>query len=260
MARTPALHRAAGAGRRMAAMDQEAASPVAWRAGTSGFSYAAWKGPFYPEDTSAKDMLAYYATRLPAVEINNTFYRMPRASVLAGWREAVPAAFRFAIKAPRRISHQAKLLDCADAVGYLADSLAALGEQLGCVLLQLPPYLRKDAARLSGFLAGWPQSLPLAVEFRHASWFDAETLELLAEHGAALGVSDDGKLALPPRLGTTDWLYFRLRQPGYDDAALTDWLARGAATKAERGFAFFKHEDAGAGPKLAARFLEQAAA
>lgn len=244
----------------MADMDRQAGTSVAWRAGTSGFSYPAWKGPFYPEDLAAKDMLAYYATRLPAVEVNNTFYRMPRASVLAGWREAVPAEFRFAVKAPRRISHQAKLADCADAVGYLAEALAALGEQLGCVLLQLPPYLRKDAARLSAFLADWPRQLPIAVEFRHASWFDDETLGLLAERGAALVVSEDGKLALPPRLGTTDWLYFRLRKPGYETPALADWLARGEEAEAQRGFAFFKHEDAGAGPKLASRFLELAAA
>lgn len=243
----------------MAGMDQHPGSAVAWRAGTSGFSYPAWKGPFYPEDMAAKDMLAYYAERLPAVEINNTFYRMPRASVLAGWREAVPAEFRFAVKAPRRISHQAKLVDCADAVGYLAESLAALGEQLGCVLLQLPPYLRKDAQRLAAFLGQWPPQLPIAVEFRHVSWFDAETLEALAEHGAALGVSDDGKLTLPPRLDTTDWLYFRLRRPGYDATALADWLAKGEGTRANLGFAFFKHEDAGAGPKLAAQFLELAA-
>ena len=240
--------------------NQTPAPEFAWLAGTSGFSYRAWQGSFYPEDIAAKDMLAYYAARLPAVEINNTFYRMPRASVLAGWREQVPPTFRFAIKAPRRISHQAKLVDCEDAVAYFSESLAALGDQLGCVLLQLPPYLRKDAERLNAFLADWPEPLPLAVEFRHASWFDAEIADALAAHRTALCVSEDGKLALPDRFDTTDWLYFRLRKPGYEPAAMAEWLRRAAATNARRGFAFFKHEDAGAGPKLAAEFLELAGA
>ena len=232
----------------------------AWLAGTSGFSYRAWQGSFYPEDIAAQDMLAYYAARLPAVEINNTFYRLPRASVLAAWREAVPAGFRFAIKAPRRITHQAKLADCADVVGYFTECLEALGEQLGCVLLQLPPYLRKDAERLTAFLDAWPQALPIAVEFRHASWFDAEIAEALAAKRAALCISEDGKLPMPEELATTDWLYLRLRKPGYEQEALAEWQGRAAATDAGRGFAFFKHEDAGAGPKLAAQFLELAAA
>ena len=242
-------------------MDDSPHAPnVAWLAGTSGFSYRAWQGSFYPEDIAAQDMLAYYAERLPAVEINNSFYRMPRASVLAAWREAVPATFRFAIKAPRRITHQAKLVDCADTVGYLAECLEALEDQLGCVLLQLPPYLRKDAERLTAFLDAWPDSLPIAVEFRHASWFDAEIEDALAANRAALCISEDGKLPMPKELATTDWLYLRLRKPGYEQEALAEWQGRAAATDAGRGFAFFKHEDAGAGPKLAAQFLELAAA
>ena len=231
-----------------------------WLAGTSGYSYPAWKGSFYPEDIAANAMLGHYASRLPAVEINNTFYRMPRASVLATWRDAVPAGFRFAIKVPRRITHQAKLVDCDDAVDYLAAGLETLGEKLGAVLFQLPPYLRKDVARLDAFLAGWPQAFPAAVEFRHASWFDRETVEALSRRGAAICVSEDGKLPLPDAHGTVDWLYFRLRKPDYDDGDLQRWLERGAATGARRGFAFFKHEDAGTGPDLAARFLRAAAA
>ena len=226
-----------------------------WLAGTSGYSYKEWKGVFYPEDLAAGDMLSFYAEQLPAVEINNTFYRMPRSHVLEGWGDAVPAGFRFAVKASRRITHHAKLEDADDAVGFLASRVAKLEDKLGCVLFQLPPFLRKGAERLDAFLATWPRELPAAVEFRHASWFDEETAEILSRHGAALCVSDDGKLALPESLATTDWLYLRLRRPGYDDAALRDWIARGVGTGAARGYAFFKHEDEGAGPRLAAGFL-----
>ena len=231
-----------------------------WLAGTSGYSYKEWKGSFYPPDTSAADMLAYYAAKLPAVEINNTFYRMPRPQVLKTWREAVPAEFRFSIKASRRITHQAKLVDCADSIEYLAGALETLEENLGCVLFQLPPYLRKDAALLDAFLGDWPKALPAAVEFRHGSWFDREIADMLAAHGTAICVSEDGKLELPPFHGTTDWLYLRLRKPGYDESELARWLAHGKATGAQRGFAFFKHEDEGAGPKMAAQFLELAGA
>lgn len=229
-----------------------------WLAGTSGYSYKAWRGGFYPPDIAANRMLAHYASQLPAVEINNTFYRMPRSQVLATWRDQVPASFRFAIKASRRITHQAKLANCEDEIAYLAECLQALGDKLGCVLFQLPPYLHKDAGRLRTFLEAWPKAYPAAVEFRHESWFDAEIADLLAGHDAAICVSEDGKLALPRFSGTTDWLYFRLRRPGYDGAALAQWLDKGGATGASRGFAFFKHEDEGTGPKLAARFLDLA--
>ena len=229
-----------------------------WLAGTSGYSYKEWKGTFYPEDIAAGAMLAHYASRLPAVEINNTFYRMPRASVLETWRDAVPEDFRFVIKAARRITHQAKLVDCEDAVAHLAGLLETLGDKLGCVLFQLPPYLRKNVAVLDAFLAAWPKAFPAAVEFRHTSWFDAETADTLTRHDAAICVSDDGKLPLSEFFSTVDWLYFRLRRPDYEDADLDRWLQRGSATGAKRGFAFFKHEDAGAGPRLAARFLQAA--
>ena len=229
-----------------------------WLAGTSGYGYKEWKGGFYPDDVKAAGMLRYYASRLPAVEINNTFYRLPSASVLRDWRDAVPAEFRFAIKASRRITHAAKLADCAEPVGFLAKGLEQLGDKLGCVLFQLPPFLRKDAPLLDAFLESWPRAFPAAVEFRHSSWFDVEIAELLAKRSAAICVSEDGKLELPNFFATAEWLYLRLRKPGYEDAELARWLERARATSARRGFAFFKHENAGAGPALAARFLEMA--
>lgn len=227
-----------------------------WLAGTSGYSYKEWKGRFYPEKIAADSMLTYYASKLPAVEINNTFYRMPRFEVLDAWRQAVPAGFRFSIKAPRQITHQARLANCEGPVDYLASRLEALGDTLGCVLFQLPPYVRKNVERLDAFLDLWPKAYPAAVEFRHASWFDDETAQTLAAHRACLCVSEDGKLPLPDRFATTDWVYLRLRKPTYDDDALGTWLARAAATDAKHGFAFFKHEEAGAGPAIASRFLD----
>ena len=227
-----------------------------WLAGTSGYSYKEWKGRFYPEDIRAGDMLAFYASKLPAVEINNTFYRMPRRSVLATWRDAVPADFRFAIKASRRITHQSRLKDCEEAVDYLAAGLETLEHKLGCVLFQLPPYLRKDNERLDAFLSTWPKAFPVAMEFRHETWFDDEIAEILERHSAAICVSEDGELPMPEFTATADWVYLRLRKPNYDDAALGSWAERAAASGASRGFAFFKHEDEGAGPKLARRFLD----
>ncbi|MYA16984.1 MAG: DUF72 domain-containing protein [Gammaproteobacteria bacterium] len=231
---------------------------VDWLAGTSGYSYKEWKGSFYPDDLAAGDMLAFYASKLPAVEINNTFYRMPKRSVLGTWRDSVPMSFRFSIKASRRITHQSRLTNCEEAVEFLATGLETLGEKLGCVLFQLPPYLRKDNERLDAFLSIWPKAFPAAMEFRHASWFDDETAETLARHGAAICLSEDGELPMPGFLATTDWLYLRLRKPDYDNEALAAWIARGEDSDASRAFAFFKHEDEGAGPALAHRFLDLA--
>lgn len=226
-----------------------------WLAGTSGYSYKAWKGSFYPDKIKPEAMLGWYATQLPAVEINNTFYRMPSSKALDTWRDAVPEHFRFSIKAPRSISHKARLHDCEDATSHLADKVRTLGDKLGCVLFQLPPYVRKDAELLDAFLGTWPQELPVALEFRHRSWFDEEVAETLARQHAAICVSEDGKLDLPTFFATTDWTYFRLRKQDYDDVALALWRARGEEAGVGRGLAFFKHEDEGAGPALARRFL-----
>ncbi len=227
-----------------------------WIAGTSGYSYKEWKGNFYPADITADEMLAFYASKLPGVEINNTFYRMPRSNVLETWRDAVPASFEFVIKASRRITHQAKLVDCEDSIDYLAKRLEILDDKLGCVLFQLPPFLRKDAARLSTFLKAWPNALPAAIEFRHASWFDEEIAEILTANETAIAVSEDGKLPMPEFFATTSWAYFRLRRPDYTDADLLAWRNRAIESNVSKVFTFFKHEDDGAGPAMARRFLD----
>jgi len=224
-------------------------------AGTSGFSYKEWKGPFYPEDLSQADMLSWYASRLPAVEINNTFYRLPRESVLEGWADSVPETFRFVIKASRRITHFKRLKGAEEETGYLLRAVSGLGSRLGAVLFQLPPNMKQDVERLESFLNGLGDPTRAAFEFRHATWFDEATYDCLRSHGAALCVADtdDGDAEL---IETATWGYLRLRKSEYSPEALADWAERVRDTGWERCFVFFKHEDGAAGPDLARRFLE----
>ncbi len=225
--------------------------------GTSGYSYKEWKGPFYPADLPAQRMLRYYAERLPAVEINNTFYRMPKREMLERWRTEVPATFRFVLKASQRITHRRRLQDAEEEVRYLVETSEALGEQRGPFLLQLPPYLRKDAERLKTFLGYWPAAARAAFEFRHPSWFDEEIATVLRDAGAALCVadSDDTEGAVePPIQSTASFGYLRLRRPDYQDDDLRRWVARIDQQDWAQVFVFFKHEDEGAGPRLADRF------
>ena len=227
--------------------------------GTSGFSYKEWKGSFYPEDLPDAGMLAYYAGRFPAVEINNTFYRMPTRKLLAGWADQVPPGFRFVLKASRKITHQKKLAGTDDEIGYLAETSRALGERLGPTLVQLPPYLKKDVPLLRAFLASLPADFPVAVEFRSSSWFEDDVYAALSDAGAALVVSDTGK-GDPPVVRTAPFGYARLRRVQYDEADLEEWARRLTEPGWDDLFAFFKHEDEATGPRLAARFREVAEA
>jgi len=232
---------------------------VVLRAGTSGFSYAEWKGAFYPEKLPAREMLAFYAERLPSVEINNTFYRLPKASVLEGWAAQVPASFRFVVKASRRITHFKRLKEAGDETGYLLDTVGALGERLGAVLFQLPPNLPCDLARLEAFLALLPKAGRYAFEFRHASWREEPGVrERLRARNAAWVVADSEEEPVDELVPTADWGYLRLRRPGYGPAELADWLARIRATGWREAFVFFKHEDEAAGPRMAEEFLDLA--
>jgi uncharacterized protein YecE (DUF72 family) len=226
-------------------------------AGTSGFSFKEWKGSFYPADLPASAMLSYYAERLPAVEINNTFYRMPKEDLLEGWAVQVPPGFRFVLKAPRRITHLKRLAGAADDVRYLYETAQVLGERLGPVLFQCPPNLKKDTERLREFLGSLPQAAPAAFEFRHASWLDDEVVEALNEHDCALCVSEtDDDESAPPIRGDASWGYLRLRRTAYDESALAAWARAVAARSWRTAYVFFKHEEAGTGPALASRFLE----
>jgi uncharacterized protein YecE (DUF72 family) len=226
--------------------------------GTSGYSYKEWKGTFYPEDLSAKLMLHYYGERFRTVEINNTFYRMPKASVLETWTGEVPTDFRFVLKAPRQITHIKRLKDAEDSVSYLLEVAVVLREHLGPLLFQLPPFLKKDVPRLREFLALLPSQYRAAFEFRHQSWFDEEVFELLQGHRAALCIAEGLDDLEVPFAATADWGYLRLRQPDYDDGKLKTWVSRVREQDWQDAFIFFKHEDAGRGPQLAKRFLELA--
>jgi uncharacterized protein YecE (DUF72 family) len=226
------------------------------RAGTSGFSYKEWKGPFYPEKLPNKDMLRYYAEHLSTVEINNTFYRMPKKDMLEGWARQVPEDFIFVLKASRKITHHARLKETAnDSVAYLWDMAAALGPHLGPILFQLPPNMKKNVDRLLSFTAALPDGLRAAFEFRNESWFDDEVYEALRDsgHSLCLADTDDGDDA--ELVSTTDWGYLRLRREDYSDDALRAWKAAIHAQPWKEAFVFFKHEDDGAAPRLAQRLL-----
>ncbi|MEW6251722.1 MAG: DUF72 domain-containing protein [Planctomycetota bacterium] len=227
--------------------------------GTSGYSYKEWKGSFYPEDLPAKRMLAYYGERFRTVEINNTFYRMPKAAVLQSWASEVPAGFRFVLKAPQRITHVHRLKDAGDAVAYLCETAGALGDKLGPLLFQLPPNLKKDVPRLRDFLALLPAQRRAAFEFRHASWLDDEVFDLLRGRHVALCIAEAEDGLEVPCVGTADWGYLRLRRPEYGDAELRAWFQRICGQGWREAFVFFKHEEAGMGPQMARRFLDLAA-
>lgn len=225
-------------------------------AGTSGFAYKEWKGPFYPEDLADADMLAWYAGRLPTVEINNTFYRMPNRKTVDRWCEQAPDDFSFVLKATRRITHaKGRLADVDELLEYVLETVAPLGSRLGAHLFQLPPYQRRDDELLRGFLAKLPRDQRAAIEFRHESWLDDTVFEVLREHDVALVIADGEKVEIPRR-PTASWGYLRLRDADYDPAELRDWADFVTSCDWSRAFVFFKHEDEGAGPALAARFLE----
>jgi len=221
--------------------------------GTSGFSYKEWKGRFYPEDLPSKDWLHFYAGRFRTVEINNTFYRMPKKEVLASWAGQVPEHFRFVVKAPRRLTHIKRLKDVESDASFLFENLAALGSRLGPVLVQLPPNLPKDTVRLDAFLAAVPDGFALAFEFRNPSWHSPDVLDRLRARDFALATADTEEFPDPPLAPTATWGYVRLRRLDYGDEALRSWAQRIAAAW-QRAYVFFKHEDEGRGPAFAARF------
>ena len=226
--------------------------------GTSGYSYKEWKGTFYPEDLPEKQMLRFYGERFRAVEINNTFYRMPKPSVLDSWMAEVPEDFKFVLKASQRITHMQRLKDVGDSVSYLLKVAGVLKERLGPLLFQLPPYLHKDLPRLREFLALLPSERPAALEFRHESWLDPEVFSLLREHQVALCIAEAEDGLEIPFVSTADWGYLRLRRPDYGDAELKAWGKRIQGQNWRDAFVFFKHEDEGKGPEMARRFLDLA--
>ena len=225
-------------------------------AGTSGFSYAEWKGNFYPAKLPAGEMLRYYAEHFPTVEINNTFYRMPAETMLSNWAQQVPAAFSFTLKAPQRITHHKRLREAEQEVGVFLQRAAVLGDKLGPVLFQLPPVQRKDVPRLEAFLALLPgDAQRFAFEFRHPSWQDDDVHAALHARGAMTCIADTDK-GETPLVATGQWGYLRLRRTQYQDGELHAWAERVAAQPWTRVHVYFKHEDEGLGPQFATRFIQ----
>ncbi len=222
--------------------------------GTSGYSYKEWKGPFYPQDLPAARFLGFYAEAFKTVEINNTFYKMPTAKLVDGWASEVPDGFTFALKAPQRITHMAKLKDTGDSVAMLVDTAARLGPKLGPLLFQLPPFMKKDVPRLAEFLEKAPKGVRIAFEFRHATWFDDEVWATLRAHAASLCVAEGEKLETP-MVATADWGYVRLRRDEYTDAVIAEWAEKILAQPWKEAFVFLKHDD-GDAPSVARRLID----
>ena len=224
--------------------------------GTSGFSYKEWKGSFYPKDIPAKDMLSYYAARFNAVELNNTFYRLPQPSMVESWKAQVPDTFCFSVKASQGISHFRRLKDSAYPTRLMLERVSPLEDQLGAVIFRMPEDMKKDIQRLETFLKDLPADTPAVFDFRHTTWFDDDVFALLRRHNRVLCVSDMEELPVSSKIvKTADWGYVRLRRVKYSKSELKKWIDRIQAQDWKNTFVFFKHEDEGTGPKLAAQFV-----
>ncbi len=226
--------------------------------GTSGYGYKEWKGKFYPEKISPREMLRYYSVRLASVEINNTFYHMPTKGVLASWAEQVPDDFVFALKSPQIITHLKRLRNVAEEMEYLFNTLSVLEKKLGPVLFQLPGSFHADRRALEDFLALIPGNMYCAFEFRNRSWLDDAILDLLRERGCSLCTPDADENPADGIISTAKWGYLRLRRSDYTDDDLSQWMKRILSQRWEKAFVFFKHEEEAAGPEMAMRFQELA--
>jgi uncharacterized protein YecE (DUF72 family) len=224
-------------------------------AGTSGFAFKEWKGSFYPSDLKDDAMLGFYASRFPTVEINNTFYRLPKEGVLQSWAAQVPEPFTFAIKASQRITHFARLKPDASAVEFLLKNTSSLASRLGPVLFQLPPNLKKDLPRLQAFLGTLPGDRRFTIEFREESWFADDVYDALRERDIAMCIIDQPEFSSPV-VATASWGYTRLHRFDYDAAALEDWAKRLQAMGWTEAYVYFKHDEGvGSGPPAVDAFL-----
>lgn len=224
--------------------------------GTSGYSYPEWKGTFYPDDLPQSRFLEYYAERFPTVEINNTFYRFPRASMLEGWRDGTPESFTFAVKANQGVTHRGRLKDVEDLTRDFVERCRLFGGKLGPILFQLPPNFKRDDERLRDFLDLLDPRLRYAFEFRHASWFEDAPLRVLADSNAALCISEGEKLETP-RVATGSFVYVRLRKDDYSESELQawhDWMT-GQIDAGRDVFVYLKHDEEGDSPEYALRLL-----
>jgi uncharacterized protein YecE (DUF72 family) len=224
--------------------------------GTSGYSFPEWKGAFYPKTLPAAGMLPYYAARFPTVEINNTFYRLPRESVVIDWAAAVPEGFTFSIKASQRITHHARLKEADELMSYLLRVCTALGDKRGPTLFQLPPNMKLDLPRLTAFLPLIPKRWKAAIEFRHVTWFTEDVFELLRQHEVALVTAESEDTEAITEV-TASYGYLRLHKPAYTQAELDAWAAKVEGQPWEEAWVYFKHDADTAGPELAAAFAQR---
>jgi len=225
--------------------------------GTSGFQYAEWKGNFYPADLPAAKMLPFYAERFPTTEINYTFHRIPSSKTIDNWKTLTPENFRFALKAPQKITHWSKLRECGDTMRYFHDVTSALGEKLGPVLFQLPPNFKKDTFVLADFVNCIPTGMRCAFEFRHESWFTDDVWEIFKSRNVALCLAETEEFQTP-RTITADYGYLRLRREDYTTSQVEEWseYVRQQEKAWSDTFIYFKHEEAGIGPKLAKQIVD----
>ncbi len=223
--------------------------------GTSGFSYEEWRGGFYPEDLPSKKFLSYYAQHFPTVEINNTFYRIPTVKLTQGWYAGVPESFFFTLKLSQKITHVKKLNNVDDEMEWFLAGSAGLREKLGTVLVQLPPYFRKDLAVIEDFLAKFASKGRLAFEFRHPSWLGDETYRLLEKHESSLAVVEKevGEGAEAPREVTGPFVYMRLRKGEYSKSELLEW-AKWIRKQTGDVYCYLKHDEKA--PLLAKQLIE----
>jgi uncharacterized protein YecE (DUF72 family) len=221
--------------------------------GTSGWQYRHWDGSFYPPEVPKGAQLAWYAERFQVVETNATFYRLPEAGVFRAWSEQTPADFVFAVKASRFLTHLKRLKDPEEPIERLLGRARELGGKLGPVLLQLPPQMHRQTARLEAALEIFcapPHPVRVAVEPRHESWFADEVRQVLARHGAALCFADRGARLVTPDWRTADWGYLRFHggdgwPPGcYGRATLEEYARLAAALWGRRAevYAFFNND------------------
>jgi uncharacterized protein YecE (DUF72 family) len=234
------------------------ASPGKLRVGTSGYAYKEWKGSFYPEKFPDKEMLKYYSERFSTVEINYTFYRLPKESLLQQWAQTVPESFRFALKANQKITHIQRLRNCEEILKRFLEIASVLqeGDHLGPILVQLPPNFKFDKALLEDFLSLRPTAFSFAFEARHPSWYTDETYDLLRRHNTALCLAETEK-ETPLEVLTANFTYARLRQEDYTPKQIKEWRTRFEGWMAQ-GIdvnVFFKHEDSGTAPKYAQMLL-----
>lgn len=224
-------------------------------AGTSGYSFREWVGSFYPQKTPSRKYLAYYASRLNSVEVNHTFRRFPRPEIAAGWVEAVPESFRFSIKMHQSVTHRARLKDVGDSVSDFLKALEPLGNRLGVVLFQLPPYFPASMDRLKSFLDGLPAGYRFAMEFRHPSWNEPAVNELLREASVAL-CSAELEIGESDFVNTAPFAYMRLRKvPPYTDEEIVtaQGQIRAIQEQVEELYLYLKHDDDGVAPEVALR-------